>query len=49
MQNLKMCIRDSRYTSTDFAPWHIIESQDKKYGRIQALEILISAIEERLS
>ena len=38
-----------RYTSTDFAPWHIIESQDKKYGRIQALEILISAIEERLS
>ena len=38
-----------RYTSTDFAHWHIIESQDKKYGRIQALEILISAIEERLS
>lgn len=35
-------------TSTDFAPWHIIQSQDKKYGRIQALEILIKALEERL-
>ena len=37
-----------RYTSTDFAPWHIIQSQDKKYGRIQALELIISAIESRL-
>ncbi len=37
-----------KYTSTDFAPWHIIESQDKKYGRIQALKLIIHAIEERL-
>ncbi|HIR57205.1 MAG TPA: polyphosphate:AMP phosphotransferase [Candidatus Gallacutalibacter pullicola] len=37
-----------RYTSTDFAPWHIIESQDKRYGRIKALKIIISEIEKRL-
>ena len=36
------------YTSTDFAPWHIIESQNKKYGRIKALKILIDAIKDRL-
>lgn len=36
-----------RYTSIEFAPWHIIESQDKKYGRIQTLEIIIDAIRER--
>jgi polyphosphate:AMP phosphotransferase len=37
-----------RYTSTDFAPWHIIESQDKRYGRIKALKIVIEALEKRL-
>lgn len=35
-------------TSTEFAPWHIIESQNKEYGRIQALNTLIAAIEERI-
>ena len=35
-------------TSTEFAPWYIIESQDKKYARIKALKILIKAIEEAL-
>lgn len=44
------CVGDMlKYTSTDFAPWHIIESQDKKYGRIQALELIIGAIEKRFS
>lgn len=37
-----------RYTSTDFAPWTIVESEDKKYARIKALEVLIDAIEKRL-
>ena len=37
-----------RYTSTDFAPWHIIESQDKRYGRIKALKIIIQEIKKRL-
>ncbi len=36
-----------QYTSTDFAPWHIIASQDKKYGRIQTLQIITDAIEKR--
>lgn len=37
-----------KYTSTDFAPWTIVESEDKKYARIKALEVLIDAIEKRL-
>ena len=37
-----------RYTSTDFAPWHIIESRDKKYGRIKALKIIIDQIKSRI-
>lgn len=37
-----------RKTSTTFAPWHILESNDKKYARIKALKILIAAIEEKL-
>lgn len=35
-------------TSTEFAPWHILESNDKKYARLKALAIVIDAIEERL-
>lgn len=35
-------------TSTDFAPWHILESNDKKYARLKALSIVIEAIEEKL-
>ena len=37
-----------RYTSTDFAPWHIIEGNDKLYARIKTLKIINEAIEERL-
>jgi len=35
-------------TSTDFAPWHIIESQDKKFGRIQTLKIITDTIQNQL-
>ena len=35
-------------TSTSFAPWHILESNDKKYARIKALKIVISEIEKKL-
>jgi polyphosphate kinase 2 (PPK2 family) len=35
-------------TSTDFAPWHLIEGNDKRYARIQALRILCQRLEERL-
>ncbi len=31
-------------TSTNFAPWHILESVDKKYARIKALKIVIEEI-----
>lgn len=37
-----------RLTSTDFAPWTIVESEDKKVARIKVLETVIAAIEERL-
>ena len=35
-------------TSTEFAPWYVLESVDKKYARIKALEIVIRAIKEAL-
>jgi len=37
-----------QYTSTNFAPWHIIESQDKQYGRIQTLKIITDTLQRRL-
>lgn len=36
-------------TSTSFAPWNVLESNDKKYARIKALRIVVKAIEERLN
>ena len=35
-------------TSTVFAPWHILESVDKKYARIKALKIIIEKLEKAL-
>ena len=35
-------------TNTEFAPWYVLESVDKKYARIKAMKILISEIEKRL-
>lgn len=35
-------------TSTVNAPWHIIESVDKKYARVKALEIVVEALENAL-
>ena len=35
-------------TSTTYAPWHILESVDKKYARIKALQIVVDALEKRL-
>lgn len=35
-------------TNTAYAPWHILESNDKKYARVKALRILIEAIEEKI-
>ena len=45
----KMAVNDMfRLTSTTFAPWHILESDDKHYARVQALEIVNNALEQRL-
>ena len=35
-------------TNTEFAPWTILESNDKYYARIKALKVIIGAIEEKL-
>jgi polyphosphate:AMP phosphotransferase len=37
-----------RKTSTDFAPWHVLESVDKHYARIKALEIVTKTIRDAL-
>lgn len=37
-----------RLTSTTYAPWIALESDDKKYARIKALKIIVEALEERL-
>ncbi len=33
-------------TNTSFAPWHILESVDKKYARIKALKIVIDELQK---
>ena len=33
-------------TSTENAPWHIIESNDKKYARIKTLKLTVKALEK---
>lgn len=35
-------------TSTTFAPWHVLESVDKKYARIKALRIVVEEIKKAL-
>ena len=35
-------------TSTTYAPWHILESVDKKYARIKALQIVVNELERAL-
>lgn len=37
-----------RLTNTDFAPWYIIESNDKRYARIKTLRLLVGAIEKEM-
>ena len=37
-----------RKTSTEFAPWYIVESKDKRYARLKALNTVIQAIETRI-
>ena len=41
-------VNEMMKTSTTFAPWHVLESNDKKYARIKALKIVIQEIEKKL-
>ena len=36
-------------TSTEVAPWHIIESVDKKYARVKVLRLTVAALEEAIA
>ena len=45
----KAAIEDMfRLTSTTFAPWTVLESDDKRYARVKALKIINDALEARL-
>ncbi len=35
-------------TSTDYAPWVVVEGNDKYYARIKVLETVVNAIEDRI-
>ena len=35
-------------TSTEYAPWMIVEGNDKKYARLKVLKIVRKALERRL-
>ena len=35
-------------TNTDYAPWHIIESNNKKYARIKTLKVVVETLEKEL-
>ena len=37
-----------RLTSTSYAPWYVLESDDKRYARVKALRYIVRALEERL-
>ena len=37
-----------RLTSTPFAPWIVLESDDKRFARVKALEVINDALEVRL-
>ena len=37
-----------RLTSTDYAPWTVLESNDKHYARVQALRTINEALEARM-
>ncbi len=45
----KSAINDMfRLTSTTYAPWIVLESDDKRYARVKALRIIVEALEDRL-
>ena len=45
---LKLIKLEWKKNNTAYAPWHILESNDKKYARIKALKTVIEAIEKKM-
>ena len=37
-----------RRTSTVYAPWNVIEANDKLYARLKTMQIIINAAEKKL-
>ncbi len=37
-----------RQTDTAFAPWHVVEAEDKRYSRVKIMDIIIAAVSRRL-
>ena len=37
-----------RQTNTPYAPWHVIESEDKKFGRIKVLQTLVDILDKEI-
>jgi polyphosphate kinase 2 (PPK2 family) len=37
-----------RRTSTEYAPWHLVEAESKRYARVKVVETVCEAIEARL-
>lgn len=35
-------------TSTDYAPWVVVEGNDKYYARVKVLSTVVKAIEDRI-
>lgn len=45
----RRCVNDMlRLTSTPYAPWTIVESDDKRYARVKALKVINRAVRRRL-
>jgi polyphosphate kinase 2 (PPK2 family) len=37
-----------RRTSTDYAPWHLVEAESKRYARVKVIETVCERVEARL-
>jgi polyphosphate kinase 2 (PPK2 family) len=37
------------HTSTDYAPWTLVEAEDKRYARLKVLRTICDRLEARLA
>ena len=38
-----------RRTSTDYAPWHLVEAESKRYARVKVIETVCERVEAELA